>query len=276
LISKSVAFQGQLRAIFTLKTIFLIFLNKKMSLILKEGKYPNGSFKSRETELHDQPGQRVILKESWYLPQADPLNPWQATDNAQQSYGKQQYKENHMNGQQHGVQEYWYRDGQQCYKFNYVNGQQHGVQESWHDNGQQQYKFNYVNGKRHGVQEYWYPSGVDPSDPWQATDAARQRGGQQWCKLNYVNGQQHGVQESWRGNGQQWNKLNYVNGQQHGIQEGWYEDGQLESRKYYLDGIEVSQQVYKSYVEGLAPEVQATIDFEEPNLSKVIAMYLLP
>jgi hypothetical protein len=34
-----------------------------MARILKEEKYPNGSFKSRETELHGQPGQEVILKE---------------------------------------------------------------------------------------------------------------------------------------------------------------------------------------------------------------------
>ena len=167
-----------------------------MAHILKEEKYPNGSLKYRETELHGQPGQQVILEESWYISRVDP---WQATDAAQQRSGQLKCKEN------------------------------------------------FVNGQKHGIQEWWYPSQADPSDPWQATDAAQQQ-----------------------------YRYNYVNGQQHGIQEGWYEDGQLESRKYYLDGIEVSQQVYKSYVEGLAPEVQATIDFEEPNLSKVIAMYLLP
>jgi hypothetical protein len=67
-----------------------------------------------------------------------------------------------------------------------------------------------------------------------------------------------------------------VNGRQHGVQEYWFENSQHKYRKYYLDGTEVFQQVYKSYIRGLAPEVQATIDFEEPNLSKVIAMYLLP
>ena len=157
-----------------------------MARVSKEEKYPNGSLKSRETELHGQPGQRVILKESWYPPQVDPLNPWQATDAAQQ------------------------RSGQQKYKLNYVNGQQHGVQEGWYENGQQ------------------------------------------WYKQNYVNGQQHGVQEARYENGQQWYKLNY------------------------LDGIKVSQQAYQSYVEGLEPEVQATTDFEEHSLSRIIAMYLLP
>ena len=52
--------------------------------------------------------------------------------------------------------------------------------------------------------------------------------------------------------------------------------GQLEDKKYYLDGVEVSQEAYQAYIEGLAPCIQATIDFEEPNLSVIIAAYLLP
>jgi hypothetical protein len=50
-------------------------------------------------------------------------------------------------------------------------------------------------GKRVILMEAWYPSGVDPSNPWQATDSVQQRGGQPEYKCNYVNGQQHGVQE---------------------------------------------------------------------------------
>ena len=133
-----------------------------MTHILKEEKYPNGSLKSRETELH---GQQVILKEGWYPPQVDPLNPWQATDAAQQRSGQQRYKFNYVNGRQHGIQEGWYRNGQQEYKENYVNGQKHGLREYWYENGQQQFKLNYVNGQKHGVQEYWYPSGVNPEYP---------------------------------------------------------------------------------------------------------------
>jgi hypothetical protein len=85
-----------------------------------------------------------------------------------------------------------------------------------------------VNGQKHGVQEFWCYSGVDPSNPWQATDAAQQ------CR------------------------------------------GEQKDTKYYLDGVEVSQEAYRAYVEGLAPCIQETIDFEEPNLSRVIAGYLLP
>jgi antitoxin component YwqK of YwqJK toxin-antitoxin module len=251
-----------------------------MARILKEEKYPNGSFKSRETELHGQPGKQVILKEGWYPAEADPLNPWQATNAAQQRSGRQEYKQNYVNGQFHGVQESWYENGQHVNKENYANGKKHGLQERWYPDGQQRYKGNYVNGQRHGVQEYWY------------------RDGQQEYKVDYVNGQYHGVQERWypcwypfgadpkdprqatdaaqRRGGQQAYKWNYVNGQEHGIQEAWDENGQHKYRKYHLDGNEVSQQTYQSYVGGLAPEVQATIDFEEPNLSKVIAMYLLP
>jgi len=221
-----------------------------MTRILKEGKHPDGSLKSRKTELHGQPRKRMILKECWYLPKVNPLDPWQATDNAQQrdgrqgskltyvngqqhdvqeywyQNGQQQSKENYVNGQKHGVQEAWFDNGQQQSKENYVNGQKHGVQEAWFDNGQQWYKFNYVNGQKHGVQEAWNPSRVDPSDPWQATDSAQQRGGQQWYKYNYVNEQYHGVQKE------------------------WYEDGQLKSRKYYLDGVEVSQRAYQAYIAG--------------------------
>jgi antitoxin component YwqK of YwqJK toxin-antitoxin module len=156
-----------------------------MTRVLKEEKYSNGSLKFLETELHDQPGQRVIFKESWYPPQVDPLNPWQATDNAQQ------------------------RSGQQEYKLNYVNGRYHGVQEGWYDNGRQKYKLNFVNGQQHGVQEYWYPSRVDPEDP-----AAQKRGGQQWYKDNYVNGERHGFQEDWYENGQQKYKKYYLDGTQ--------------------------------------------------------------
>jgi hypothetical protein len=67
-----------------------------------------------------------------------------------------------------------------------------------------------------------------------------------------------------------------VNGQQHGLQEYWYKDGQQLYKEYYLDKIQVSQEAYQSYIKGLAPEIQATIGFEEPNLSRIIAMYLLP
>ena len=102
------------------------------------------------------------------------------------------------------------------------------------------------------VKEAWYPPQVDPENPWQATDVAQRRGGQPEYKWNYVNGQKHGVQEEWNENGQQ------------------------KDNKYYLDGIEKSQQAYQSYIRGLAPEVQATADFEERELSGIIAGYLLP
>ena len=93
-----------------------------MTRVLKEEKYSNGSLKFLETELHDQPGQRVIFKESWYPPQVDPLNPWQATDVAQQRSGQQEYKENYVNGQKHGVQERWCENGRQEYKKYYLDG----------------------------------------------------------------------------------------------------------------------------------------------------------
>jgi len=165
-----------------------------MARILKEEKYPNGSLKSRETELHGQPGKRVILKEGWYPLQVDPLNPWQATDAVQQRSGQQMYKENFVNGQQHGVQEAWYRNGQLWYKVNCANKQKHGLHEVWHENGQQWYKFNYVNEQQHGVQEAWYENGRHES------------------KGNYVNGQYHGVQAAWNENGQQQDNKYYLDG----------------------------------------------------------------
>jgi antitoxin component YwqK of YwqJK toxin-antitoxin module len=229
-----------------------------MAHILKEEKYPDGSLKSLETELHGQPGQQVIVKEAWYPLEVDPEDPWQATDAAQRRGGQQEYKENYVNGKRHGLQEYWHENGQQANKWNYVNGQFHGVQEDWCDNGQQRYKGNFVNGQEHGVQEAWY---------WN---------GQQEYKHNYVNGQFHDVQEAWHWNGQQLFKENYVNGQQHGVQEAWNEDGQQRHKKYYLDGVEVSQQAYQSYVGGLASEIQAATNFGERGLSGIIAGYLLP
>ena len=150
------------------------------------------------------------------------------------------------------------RSGQQQYKFNYVNGQKHGLQEGWYENSQRYHKENYVNGQQHGVQEYWYENG------------------QRYHKENYVNGQEHGLQEGWYENGQQQLKWNYVNGQKHGIQEHWYQNGQLDNKKYYLNGVKFSQEAYQADIKGLAPCIQATIDFEEPNLSRVIAGYLLP
>ena len=107
-------------------------------------------------------------------------------------------------------------------------------------------------GQQHGPQEKWYPSGVDPEDPWQATDAAQRRGGQQRYKGNFVNGQKHGVQEAWSRAGRQ------------------------EYKKYYLDGVEKSQQAYQSYIRELASEIQAAADFGERGLSGIIAGYLLP
>jgi antitoxin component YwqK of YwqJK toxin-antitoxin module len=261
-----------------------------MARILKEEKYPNGSLKFRETELYGQLGKQVILKEGWYPPQVNPLDPA-----GQQLDGYQEYKWNFVNGQLYGLQERWYRNGQQWYKQNYVNGQQHGVQERWSQNGQQQYKLDYVNEQQHGVQEGWYPSEADPEDP-----SAQQRGSQQlykenfvngqyhgiqeywyrngqWeSKVNYVNGRLHGIQERWRRNGQWESKVNYVNGRLHGSQEAWSENGQQWYKKYYLDGDEVSQQAYQSYIRGLAPEVQAATDFGERGLSGIIAGYLLP
>ena len=189
-----------------------------MTHILKEEKYADGSLKSREIELHGQHGQQVIVKEAWYPPQVDPLNPWQATDVAQQRGGQQEYKENFVNVQFHGVQERWYPNGQQEYKENYVNEQKHGLQESWYPNGQQKYKENYVNEQKHGVQEYWYEDG------------------QPEYKQNFVNGQFHGVRERWYRNGQQKYKENYVNGQYHGVQEEWYENGQQHIKENYVNG----------------------------------------
>ena len=217
-----------------------------MNRILKEGKYPDGSLRFRETESYDQPEQQAILKEGWYPA-------------AQRSNGQQKYKFNYVNGQKHGVQEYWYpsridrldptavvRGGQQRHKMNYVNGQLHGVQESWDENGRQVYKGNFVNGKQHGLQERWY---------WD---------GRQQDKENYVNGQLHGLREKWY--------PFLVDPSDPAVER---RSGQQEYRKYYLDGIEVSQQTYQSYIEKLAPEIQATTDFEE-RLSNIIAEYLLP
>jgi antitoxin component YwqK of YwqJK toxin-antitoxin module len=213
-----------------------------MTHILKEEKYADGSLKSREIELHGQHGQQVIVKEAWYPPQVDPENPWQATDVAQQRSGQQEYKENYVNGQKHGVQERWYDDGQQANKENYANNQKHGIQEAWHENGQQWCKENYVNGQQHGIQEEWFDNG------------------QRWYKENYANGQKHGIQEEWSPSG--------VNPE--------YPNGRQKDNKYYLDEVEKSQQAYQSYVEGLASEIQAAADFEERGLSGIIAGYLLP
>jgi antitoxin component YwqK of YwqJK toxin-antitoxin module len=271
-----------------------------MTRILGEEKYANGTLEYRKTLLDDQLGKQVTLLEAWYPSGVDPPDPWQATDSARQRDGQQRYKENYMNERQHGLQEGWYPNGQQRYKENYMNERQHGLQEGWYPNGQPKYKGNYVNGQRHGIQEGWYPSGANPKDPWQATDAAQQRGGQQYYKENYVNGQQHGLrekwykngqpeyklnfvngqqhgpQEIWREDGQQKNKFNYANGQLHGIQEYWVENGQLDYKKYYLDDTQVSQETYQAYIQGLALQIQEALDLEEPNLSKIIAKYLLP
>jgi hypothetical protein len=67
-----------------------------MTHILKEEKYSNGSLDSRVTELHGPSGQQVVF-EGWYPPRVDPLNPWQATDAAQQRSGQQKYKYNYVN-----------------------------------------------------------------------------------------------------------------------------------------------------------------------------------
>jgi hypothetical protein len=76
-------------------------------------------------------GQPHGLQERWYPSGVDP---WQATDSAQQRGGQQWNKENYVNGKRHGLQESWYpsgvdpgdpvaqRGGQQYYKWNYVNG----------------------------------------------------------------------------------------------------------------------------------------------------------
>jgi antitoxin component YwqK of YwqJK toxin-antitoxin module len=218
-----------------------------MARILKEEKHANGSLKYRDTLLDDQVGKQVILMEAWYPSEADPKDPWQAKDSAQQRGGQQWYKDNFINGQLHGIQESWHDNGQQQNKGNFVNGQRHGLHEGWYDDGQREYKENYVNGQRHGIQEGWYPSGADPED-----SSARERGGQ--------------LEHKW----------NYVNGQLHGIQESWCYDNQQEYKEYHLDGVEVSQETYQAYIQGLASQIQEALDLEEPNLSKIIAGYLLP
>jgi hypothetical protein len=45
---------------------------------------------------------------------------------------------------------------------------------------------------------------------------------------------------------------------------------------YYLDGVEVSRETYQAYIQRLTPQIQATLDLEEPNLLRIIAEYLLP
>jgi antitoxin component YwqK of YwqJK toxin-antitoxin module len=100
--------------------------------------------------------------------------------------------------------------------------------------------------------------------------------GQQEFKENYINGQKHGLQEGWFNNGQRWNKENYVNGQLHGTGEIWFDNGHQDYKKYYLDDTQVSQETYQAYIQRLASQIQETLDLEEPNLSRIIAGYLLP
>ena len=49
----------------------------------------------------------------------------------------------------------YYLVGTLEYRFNYLNGNKHGLNEYWYLNGNKQYKENYINNEKHGRQEYW-------------------------------------------------------------------------------------------------------------------------
>ena len=57
-------------------------------------------------------------------------------------------------GERHGYWEVHNSNGKLCYKENYVNGKEHGLCE-YYSNGKLCYKANYINGKLYGLYE-WY------------------------------------------------------------------------------------------------------------------------
>ena len=88
-----------------------------------------------------------------------------------------------IDGEQHGMQKSWYKDGTLYSERNYKDGKQDGVQKSWHEDGTLQDECNFKDGKQHGVQKEWDESGNLLRD------------------CNYKDGEIHGRCMSWRGEG---------------------------------------------------------------------------
>ena len=122
------------------------------------------------------------------------VGPWSLIDNEQKLF-----KCFNIDGEQHGVQKSWYKDGTLHIERNYKDGKQDGVQKTWHEDGTLQTEYNYKDGEQHGVQKEWMESGDLLHD------------------CNYKDGKVHGRCMSWRG-------------------EGIYENGvQIEYESYLID-----------------------------------------
>ena len=61
-------------------------------------------------------------------------------------------------GERHGYWEVHDSNGKLCYKENYVNGKEHGLCE-YYSNGNLWYKENWNNGKMHGLSEHYHSNG---------------------------------------------------------------------------------------------------------------------
>ena len=68
--------------------------------------------------------------------------------------GQLKYKEQYLNGNQHGEQLGYYYNGQLHYKFQYLNGNKHGEQLGYYEGGKLWYKDYYINDNYVSYEEW--------------------------------------------------------------------------------------------------------------------------
>ncbi len=76
----------------------------------------------------------------------------------------------YVNGQKHGIQQWWREDGQKMWQEIWANGKQHGVGSEWNDNGQKWSQEIWRDGKEHGVWTWWREDGTKGQEIYYLAD----------------------------------------------------------------------------------------------------------
>lgn len=126
---------------------------------------------------------------------------------------------NYKDGEKHGLEISWHRDGIKEYEHYFVHGQEDGVWYEWFLNGSLRREEQYHLGAKEGIWQQWYANG------------------QKMEEIHYQNGLKNGPWLFWYNNGQKWSEVTYTNGFRQGTWRWWYPNGQLKREGYFSNGI---------------------------------------
>ncbi|MBC7948949.1 MAG: tetratricopeptide repeat protein [Chitinophagaceae bacterium] len=143
-------------------------------------------------------------------------------------------------GEQDGMEKYFYRSGATSSEIPYKDGLIEGTGLNYHPNGKMQAASTYVGGDKHGYDKFWYIHGQLQEEGWQQEGELEGR----WFSYNeqgnltfiseYLNGDLHGYKEEFFPNGKKNNEFRY--------HYGWIE----EFKQFDTLGKEINHYVLKN------------------------------